>query len=176
MKKCTICRIEKQMTEFNKQAQSKTGLRAHCKMCQSVADKKRRNENPERSRMLSKKNEENFKKNNPEAYKARFKRYHQSLKGRYWDYKSTAKNNNRKFELTIEEFQKITLQVCNYCGQFSENKNYCGIDRIDSNKDYYSGNIAPCCDWCNFMKSNHSLDEWVTHIKRIIQYLINTSH
>ena len=95
-----------------------------------------------------------------------------SKENRYNIYKKNAKRRNLDFQLTKEEFYNITSQPCHYCGNF---QNYNGIDRIDSTKGYYLQNCVPCCDICNKMKLNYSIDFWINHIEQILNYYRGTN-
>ena len=84
------------------------------------------------------------------------------------------------FELTLEEFKKITKQDCYYCknkpmniiDRSSARCNgvyvYNGIDRIDNSKGYAIENVVPCCKICNSMKGKLSQKDFYKHIKRIL--------
>lgn len=92
-----------------------------------------------------------------------------------------AKSNEREipFNLTKEEFLKITSMDCNYCGsepvvrdlkvtkrlngQYPCN----GIDRIDSDLGYTMNNVTPCCTICNTMKMALSEGDFLSHIEKI---------
>jgi hypothetical protein len=93
---------------------------------------------------------------------------------RFTNYKKTAKNKKRVFKLTFEEFESITNKQCTYCGGYSNTQHgeqFCGIDRINSNKGYVKNNITPCCDTCNYMKSSLTRKEFSDHIKNIFQHI-----
>lgn len=82
-------------------------------------------------------------------------------------YKSNAKVRNISWELTDSEFLELVTKSCVYCGHTQE---YNGIDRIDPNKGYTINNCVPCCGWCNTMKLNHSLEEFLQHITNIYNF------
>jgi hypothetical protein len=85
------------------------------------------------------------------------------------------------FELTKEQFYEISQKNCLYCGckpnnvMKKETKTkgertfiYNGIDRVDNSKGYTLENSVPCCGTCNRMKTNLGLEEWLTHMKKIL--------
>lgn len=92
------------------------------------------------------------------------------------------KGKDIKIDLTLEEFKDIIDKNCYYCGCKPKLKNYLncnrivkkgelyanGIDRLDSNKGYNIENCVPCCKICNIMKSTLSEEEFISHIKKII--------
>ena len=82
-------------------------------------------------------------------------------------YKSNAKVRNISWDLTDSEFLELVTKSCAYCGHTQE---YNGIDRIDSNKGYTINNCVPCCSWCNTMKLDHSLEEFLQHITNIYNF------
>lgn len=90
-----------------------------------------------------------------------------SKENRYNIYKKNAKKRNIDFQLTKEDFYKLTSLKCHYCGDINE---YNGIDRIDSNLGYIKENCVPCCEYCNKMKLNYSIDFWLNHIKKVLNY------
>ena len=42
-----------------------------------------------------------------------------------------------------------------------------GIDRVDSDKGYFVDNCVSCCMWCNSMKSDLPVGEWLEHVMKI---------
>lgn len=49
---------------------------------------------------------------------------------------------------------------------------YNGLDRVDSSKLHSKDNIVPCCKNCNYMKTNNTLRDFLTHIERIYKWKI----
>ena len=103
-------------------------------------------------------------------------------------YKTSAKKQERKFLLTIEEFKILTTSSCHYCGSqptlikctnpYNENRKshwgdyaYNGIDRVDNNEGYTLENCITCCYICNRAKNNMSYNEFINYTKRIYNYL-----
>lgn len=97
------------------------------------------------------------------------------------DYKLGAKRRKLDFNLTLNEFYKLIIGNCFYCGSEPilpkggfENmirtieplkKN--GIDRVDSAKGYVSGNIVTCCANCNYAKHELSTEEFKSLVCKI---------
>lgn len=105
------------------------------------------------------------------------KKYPQKVKDynkKFWitsagAYRSIA-NRAKKWEgllITLEEFKNISSKPCTYCG---ENKERIGIDRIDNLKGYTIENSTSCCKLCNFMKKTMTVNEFLTHIKKISEH------
>ena len=100
------------------------------------------------------------------------------------NYKQSARNKNRDFQLSREEFEKLISSNCYYCGQLPNTKRdsynrvdkdpfyYNGIDRKDNNKGYTIENSVPCCTKCNFFKKDYSEEEFLELIKRIYEWKI----
>ena len=111
------------------------------------------------------------------AYECRVCEAH-SIRNRYNAYKGSAKHRNLDFKLNIDEFEKITDQPCIYCGGYSDSyfeKNFNGIDRINSQIGYVLDNCVPCCKTCNVMKSDLPILDWIKHIKLILNYYNETA-
>jgi hypothetical protein len=96
----------------------------------------------------------------------------------YGKYQWRARQKNLEFSLTKDEFRELTQADCVFCeqkpSQVGRKKNkyngkyiHNGIDRIDSTKGYVIENCKPCCWQCNKMKSDLTVEEFATHIKKI---------
>lgn len=91
----------------------------------------------------------------------------------YSSYKLGAENRNLPFELTYEQFKKLTIKNCIYCNQEPSRKitkvdlKLNGIDRIDNSKGYTLSNSASCCKQCNFAKGNMKIIDWIEFLERI---------
>lgn len=84
-------------------------------------------------------------------------------------YKKNAKKRNFDFSLTKDEFYNLINQDCYYCGEVPNPYN--GIDRINSAEGYYLDNCVPCCEMCNKMKLDYSIEEWYNHMKKILEHI-----
>ena len=96
-------------------------------------------------------------------------------------YKNAANKRGFIFDLTKDEFKKITQLNCFYCGVSPSNCKssfyikygeyvYNGIDRVDSKKGYIKDNIVPCCEQCNRMKLDYTLEEFLNKILMIYNF------
>lgn len=93
----------------------------------------------------------------------------------YMATKRGAESRGLTFLLTIEEFEKLSVQDCFYCGdQPSQVKKSrfeeCivnGIDRMDNNMGYQLDNCVSCCRPCNFMKRDTPFSQFIDRCKNI---------
>ena len=94
--------------------------------------------------------------------------YNSTPSGEYRIYKNVATRKGKEFLLSLEDFSQIKTKSCIYCGEDKERR---GIDRIDNSLGYTRENSAPCCQICNYMKKNYSVEKFISHVKKI--YLHN---
>lgn len=106
-----------------------------------------------------------------------------AIRSLFTSYKSKAKEANRVFTLTFEQFCAIIASPCTYCGkppynEYCRNRRtthethrvtcrYTGIDRVNNRQGYTSENSLPCCETCNRAKLKMTLPEfklWVTAV------------
>lgn len=107
----------------------------------------------------------------------------------YRSYKQGAKNRGHSFDLSFEEFNSIISWNCTYCGEppreadiklllkrgdtHQPNIKYNGIDRVNPKLGYSINNCVPCCSRCNYMKGTMQSAEFLSHIEKIYNFLIN---
>ena len=94
-------------------------------------------------------------------------------------YKNGAKNRGLDFNLSKEEFCNFIQNKCFFCGELKSNSikdkytnhvyEYNGIDRLDNTLGYSIKNCVSCCVTCNRMKMDMSLDNFLNHIKKIME-------
>lgn len=97
----------------------------------------------------------------------------------YAAYVNNARSRGITFELSKDNFAKLTKQNCYYCGcePAQEKINYCspkhgsyiynGIDRLNNIEGYTMDNCVSCCGDCNKMKMCKSEIEFLEKIKII---------
>lgn len=99
----------------------------------------------------------------------------------YLSYANGAKSRELMFCLSPEEFRSLTKLPCVYCGvkpskiwkgsgRVSSPYTYNGIDRVDNQKGYITGNVASCCEICNTAKRSLSLEHFNAWIKRLVNF------
>lgn len=99
-----------------------------------------------------------------------------------------ARQRNLEWSLSQEEFRQVISQACAYCGELprpiqslkrytriKDEVNVNGIDRIDSTKGYTLDNVTACCKMCNRFKSNHNVDNFLSHVSKIYKNSIESS-
>ncbi len=106
----------------------------------------------------------------PSLPKKTRRKYDSSLPPKYKSYLMRANEKSFPLEFTVEEFELFTNQPCIYCGTGSTPV---GIDRIDCSKGYTKANSVPCCWMCNSMKFTRSVEEFLSHVKKI--YSLNST-
>lgn len=85
------------------------------------------------------------------------------------------------WELSGEDFDRLTSQDCHYCGQPPNTVSrsglyeggvftYNGIDRVDNAVGYTPGNVVTCCKICNNAKKDLPLGEFMAWIARLTEY------
>lgn len=82
--------------------------------------------------------------------------------------KTGAKARGISFNITLEEFSEYWQEPCSYCGGTI---NTVGLDRVDSSLGYEDSNVVPCCTKCNLMKRHYSTEDWLTHMRKILNNL-----
>jgi len=112
-----------------------------------------------------------------------------AFNGLFGNYKGQAKSRGIAWELTQEQFKKLTESPCYYTGRepssvFTsvgsrerskrglpmtecDKHVYNGIDRLDSNKGYTLDNCVSCCKDANLAKQSLSHDEFIALCKEI---------
>jgi hypothetical protein len=92
-------------------------------------------------------------------------------------YQRNAETRGLVFDLTDAQFDILISEGCFYCGQPPSNHQYTvgygdfwytGIDRKDTTVGYLPDNVVSCCFVCNDMKGKMGYDEFLAHIKRIL--------
>jgi hypothetical protein len=92
------------------------------------------------------------------------------------NYKNNSKSKNQKWELSDEQFDKLTRGNCHYCGIIPSTTvtkkrhhgsfTYNGIDRIDSATGYVEGNVLSCCKDCNYAKGKMPYEKFIAYLHR----------
>lgn len=109
-----------------------------------------------------------------------------ALNALYACYKTDAKRRSRwyEFQLSVEEFKKLTSQNCHYCGAAPSNVQrqksgdyvYNGVDRQNNEVGYVLENCVPCCRKCNIAKHEMGVGEFADWVKRVSKNLEFWNH
>lgn len=94
----------------------------------------------------------------------RIKQRAATRESRFARYKHDASRRQLVFELTFAEFCVLWQHPCYYCGSDIDT---IGLDRIDNTQGYTLGNVVSCCTTCNRMKTNLTIEVFLTQCKRI---------
>lgn len=70
--------------------------------------------------------------------------------------------------MSFEEYKILREKPCYLCGNIST-----GIDRLDSSVGYTLQNSRPACSKCNRMKWEENLEDFLKHIRKILEYTAN---
>jgi hypothetical protein len=97
----------------------------------------------------------------------------------YESYKKNALLRKYSFDLNLVDFENLIFSKCYYCGCDPSNRAirnykkimYNGVDRKNNAIGYEYDNCVTCCGRCNIMKNKWSHDEFISHIKNIINNL-----
>lgn len=133
MKKCIKCTQILPLSSFCKDISKGIGVSSYCKRCH--------NEWKETQRKGPKK----------------------SAHMKWKIYVYAAKQKNREFSITEEQYIEIVSQPCFYCKRDMPT----GMDRIDSSLGYVLENVVSCCVDCNRMKMAHSQEYFLELIRLI---------
>jgi hypothetical protein len=86
------------------------------------------------------------------------------------------------YQLTDEEFDRITAEPCFYCDEppgneafYDKGKDrgifvYSGIDRLDSFRGYAPDNVVPCCRACNYGKLDGTPEAYLAHCAQVVAH------
>lgn len=93
--------------------------------------------------------------------------YLQKPVGRYCGYKNSARKRDIPFDLSMDDFMAFWQLPCVYCGGDIDT---IGLDRKDSSIGYVKSNVVPCCYWCNSMKSDKTILEFIGQCEKIFKF------
>lgn len=98
----------------------------------------------------------------------------------YASYRCSAETRGISFNLTKEQVQEFTKQVCFYCGAQPKTEYapdlpnggyiYNGVDRKNSLLGYDVENCVSCCKVCNWMKNKFTVEEFLSQCSAITEY------
>lgn len=170
---CKKCGVDKDESEFYiKKNKNKFSI---CKVCVRLGVKKYQKDNSEKEKLRMKKYYKNnskkrkeyskeYKKKNPECIK--MWRKNNKDRSTYINIRNKAKTRNIEFLISFNDFRDIYFdKKCFYC----DDRMMTGLDRIDNSRGYEKNNVIQACSICNKMKLDHSLNNFFSHIEKILK-------
>jgi hypothetical protein len=96
----------------------------------------------------------------------------------YMDYSYGARRRGISWELTKDQFKKITSSPCYYTGRRPSSVQkalggdyvYNGVDRLDSTKGYTVDNCVPCIGRVNVMKWDSSYEDFIDLCRQVVAH------
>lgn len=95
-------------------------------------------------------------------------------------YQAGAENRGLSWNLSNDEFRRLTQMDCHYCGTapFAVRKGHPtsgdftwnGLDRVDSAQGYFPANVVPACWPCNYSKRDRPYGEFMDWIFRLVSF------
>ena len=113
--------------------------------------KKKRAEDPEYRKHLSR--------------KARERQLANPIQHAWNNYRRSARDKGKAFEISRERFEEFVTDKCIYCDAAPSPIN--GIDRVDSSDGYVEGNMVSCCSRCNIAKSTMTVSDFIRWARRV---------
>jgi hypothetical protein len=172
IKICSKCKIEKDLSEFNKCKNKKDGVSVWCKECFKQYRKEHKKHASDYKKQYCQKNKEKisqYYQNNKFTILKTHKIYKDKNKAKicFIERNKMAIRRKKEFNLTFEWFMKnIWDYNCFYCNNTCNG----GIDRLLSEVGYIEDNCVPCCKKCNNIKHLQIVQEMYERIGHIINY------
>lgn len=157
---CCKCKIEKDISEFTKDKNDKTGFTYSCKKCRLNIFKQ-------------------WKLNNPEKYKETIQKRKYKQKEYYSlpeiKLKYRKKFIERKFNISYSDYEKMQIKQNNKCAICGNEENSADKDYLSVDHNHESGDIRGLlCTRCNvglgYFKDN------IQNLKNAINYLENENN
>jgi len=142
---CTVCCKEQPLTEFIFVDERLTKTCQTCRLQNKVQNAKR---DKDHRNELARKN----------------------INRAFYSYQKEAKRREIPFYLTKEEFVDIAERPCAYCGVMNDEKNFNGVDRVDSKQRYTADNCVSACTLCNYLKHVMPVDLFFMRIEHILTH------
>ena len=167
MKTCKKCQIDKEVTCFSKDKNSKDGLETYCKQCRKeIKDNWYLNNKETEIRKVA-----NYKKTKLDAIsKTQINRRTPGY--RYKMFIQSDKERNKGITISSSEHLELIQKSCFYCDKVTFGiETGCGLDRLNNKRGYDLDNVVPCCKACNNGRGdNFTSEEWKIMITALKQY------
>jgi hypothetical protein len=106
-------------------------------------------------------------------HRDRFQKYTETFNGRYRTWKAHANHRKIKWELSKEDLEPLP-RICYYTGielnLKMNDRHLISLDRLDSNKGYTKDNVVFCCGFINRMKSDLSVEQFISTCEAILNH------
>lgn len=101
-----------------------------------------------------------------------------TYKNIYSKYKYNSRVKNISFKLSLDQFIKLVIQNCAYCGKAPVIRKHIryaevyanGVDRKNNKKGYIPSNCVTACTECNRMKSDTTIKEFLLFVSNIFHH------
>ena len=87
---------------------------------------------------------------------------------RFLSCRLAARKRGLVFCIEEEEFYRLALSPCFYCGKEADEERVNGLDRVDNALGYLSTNVVSACAYCNHMKSDSSSASFIGHCEQVV--------
>lgn len=94
----------------------------------------------------------------------------QAITTKYRGYIRRTNKMNIPFDLSYEDFERMTTDACYYCGtkvSNGTNDKLLTIDRVDTTQGYSVDNCISCCYECNKLRSNRNQIDFLFQVFKI---------
>lgn len=96
-----------------------------------------------------------------------------------YKYQYNAREAKKDFALSYEDCCKLFAGTCFYCGKPPSNVAerpqgilvYSGIDRLNSDIGFVTGNVVSCCKTCNLAKRTQKVGEFLEWIRTVVRHM-----
>jgi len=85
------------------------------------------------------------------------------------DYMRRANRKGLDFLITQDDFDEMMKNMCYICGKKPQDNHCNGVDRVNNDLGYISGNVKTCCGECNYMKREFDYDILMEKFKLIYE-------
>jgi len=82
-------------------------------------------------------------------------------------YRQRAERLGLVFDIAPDQFARIAMSACAYCGRAPSAASPMGMDRMDNDGGYLPSNVCACCSLCNNMKGTLGVEAFRDQCVRI---------
>lgn len=89
--------------------------------------------------------------------------------GRFAYVKSNALRAGKEWTISREDYARLIVPPCFYCGLLNDVVAGVGLDRLDNDKGYSKDNVVSCCIDCNYVRGDRFSPEEMKTIGTVIR-------